>query len=140
MLFPRARLVRVIVFPGLILSLLVAISLLLATGILTRGPLSLATSVSNGDGTGSGTGTTLGTPVPLAQSFSTQLKGDYVAAGVGMRGTGPPGGGTIALPALPGGSTVEQAFRVAAEAPRAVPAPVAGLAGMAMAIAAFRRR
>ena len=110
MLFSTARLVRVIVFPGLILSLLVAISLLLATGILTRGPQSLAFSVSNGDGTGTGTGTTLGTPVPLAQSFSTELKGDYVAAGVGMRGTGPPGGGTIALPAPPGGSTVQKAF------------------------------
>ena len=95
--------VPAIVLAGLFLSL----ALLVVTGVLTRGPMTLADSVSNGDGTGSGTGTVLGTPVLLAETFSTDLKGDYVAAGVGMRGTG---AGTITLPALPGGSTVENAF------------------------------
>ncbi len=86
----------------------VFLCLLLAIGFLGNDtPTALADS--NGDGTASG-GTTLGTPVPLAETFHTDLKGGYIAAGVGMRDTGPPGGGTIALPALPGGSTVENAF------------------------------
>lgn len=48
----------------------------------------------------------LGPQVPLAQSYSQTLQGDYVAAGVGMRNIG---GGTIAI-ALPAGSTIEKAF------------------------------
>lgn len=87
------------------------LSLFLVAGFLgNENPDAVADSISNGDGTGTGTGTVLGTPVPLAQTYSVELKGDYVAAGVGMRGTGPPGGGTIAVPALPGGSTVQKAF------------------------------
>jgi hypothetical protein len=83
--------------------------LLLVTGVLGNDtPGALATS--NEDGTGTPPGTTMGTPVPLTQTFSTELKGDYVAAGVGMRGTGPSGSGTVTLPALPSGSTVENAF------------------------------
>lgn len=87
------------------------LSLFLVAGFLgNENPDAVAYSTSNGDGTGTGTGTTLGTPVPLTQTYSVELKGDYVAAGVGMRGTGPPGGGTIAVPALPGGATVQKAF------------------------------
>jgi hypothetical protein len=48
----------------------------------------------------------IGPQVPLAQSYSQTLQGDYVAAGVGMRNIG---GGTIAI-APPGGSTIEKAF------------------------------
>jgi len=48
----------------------------------------------------------IGPQVPLAQSYSQTLQGDYVAAGVGMRNVG---GGTIAM-ALPAGSTIEKAF------------------------------
>ncbi len=93
------------------LPLVLFLSLLLVAGLLgNESPDVVAVSTSNGDGTGSGTGTTIGTPVPLAETFKTALKGDYVAAGVGMRGTGPPGGGTIVLPALPGGATVQNAF------------------------------
>jgi hypothetical protein len=61
----------------------------------------------NGDGT-SATHTIIGTPVAFSQNYTTQLKGDYVAAGVGLRaGTG---SGTITLPAAPGGSTIFKAF------------------------------
>jgi len=48
----------------------------------------------------------IGPQVPLTQSYSQTLQGDYVAAGVGMRNVG---GGTIPI-ALPGGSTIEKAF------------------------------
>ena len=48
----------------------------------------------------------IGPQVPLAQSYSQTLQGDYVAAGVGMRNVG---GGTISI-ALPAGSTIERAF------------------------------
>jgi hypothetical protein len=48
----------------------------------------------------------IGPQVPLTQSYSQTLQGDYVAAGVGMRNVG---GGTIAI-ALPVGSTIEKAF------------------------------
>jgi hypothetical protein len=48
----------------------------------------------------------LGPQVPLTQSYSQTLQGDYVAAGVGMRNVG---GGTISI-ALPAGSTIERAF------------------------------
>ncbi|MDP2674439.1 MAG: DUF3344 domain-containing protein [Dehalococcoidia bacterium] len=68
-----------------------------------------ASSYGNDDGT-SNTGTVIGTPVPLAQTYAVEQKGDYVSAGVGMRGSGPPGGGTITLPALPGTATVTKAF------------------------------
>ena len=47
-----------------------------------------------------------GPQVPLVQSYSQTLQGDYVAAGVGMRNVG---GGTISI-ALPAGSTIEKAF------------------------------
>jgi len=68
-----------------------------------------AFAYGNGDGT-SNTHTVIGTPVPFSQNYSVQLKGDYVAAGVGMRASGPPGGGTITLGAVPGGSSVAKAF------------------------------
>jgi hypothetical protein len=48
----------------------------------------------------------IGPQVPLAQSYSQTLQGDYVAAGVGMRNVG---GGTITV-TLPAGSTIERAF------------------------------
>jgi hypothetical protein len=69
----------------------------------------LALAYGNGDGTSS-THTVIGTPVPFSQNYTVQLKGDYVAAGVGMRASGPPGGGSITLPAVPGGSTIKKAF------------------------------
>jgi hypothetical protein len=52
----------------------------------------------------------IGTPVPMSQTYNVEMKGDYLAAGVGMRDTGPPGAGTIAMPALPGGASVVKAF------------------------------
>lgn len=64
-------------------------------------------SYGNGDGT-SNTHTVIGTPVPFAQNSSTQVKGDYVAAGVGLRAS--TGSGTITLPAVPGGSTITKAL------------------------------
>jgi hypothetical protein len=48
----------------------------------------------------------IGPQVPLAQSYSQTLQGDYVAAGVGMRNVG---GGTINV-TLPAGSTIERSF------------------------------
>jgi hypothetical protein len=72
-------------------------------GVSTQAPP--AQAYGDGNGTSS-TGTVIGTPVPMSQTYNVELKGDYVAAGVGMRGSGPPGAGTIAAPALPGGSTV----------------------------------
>ena len=39
--------------------------------------------------------------------YSTSIQGDYVAAGVGMRGTG---SGTITISGIPGGSTIVKAF------------------------------
>src|ERR1700730_12877446 len=64
-------------------------------------------SYGNGDGT-SFTHTVIRTPVPFAQNSSTQVKGDYVAAGVGLRAS--TGSGTITLPAAPGGSTITKAL------------------------------
>jgi len=87
--------------PGLLLSLA------LFAGML--GSATPASGYGNDDGT-SNSGTVIGTPVPLAQTYAVEQKGDYVAAGVGMRGSGPPGGGTITLPALPGTATVTKAF------------------------------
>lgn len=83
------------------------ISLVALTGLVAR--TDSANAYGNGDGT-SNTGTIIGTPIPLAQSFFNTFEGDYVSAGVGMRDSGPPGGGTIALPAIPGGASVQQAF------------------------------
>ena len=48
----------------------------------------------------------IGPQVPLTQSYSQTVQGDYTAAGVGMRNVG---GGTISI-ALPAGSTIERAF------------------------------
>ncbi len=48
----------------------------------------------------------LGPQVPLTGVVDVTVKGDYVAAGVGMRNLG---GGTINI-ALPAGSTIQQAF------------------------------
>lgn len=78
--------------------------------LLNDGNSASATSTSNGNGTADGTGTVLGTPVPLSLVYDVEQKGDYLAAGVGMRGTGPPGSGTIAMPALPGGAVVTKSF------------------------------
>lgn len=73
-----------------------------------RGPAPVF-AYGNGDGT-SNTTTIIGTPVPFGLNYTIQLQGDYVAAGVGMRATGPPGGGTITLGAVPAGSTISKAF------------------------------
>lgn len=85
----------------------VFIALVAFTGLL--GKADSAHAYGNGDGT-SDTGTVLGTPVPLSEVFNNTFEGDYVSAGVGMRDTGPPGNGTIDLPAIPGTATVQQAF------------------------------
>lgn len=85
----------------------VFISLVAISGLISRADS--AHAYGNGDGTAD-TGTTLGTPIPFTEVFSSTFFGDYVSAGVGMRDTGPPGGGTIALPAVPGTATVTQAY------------------------------
>lgn len=85
----------------------VLISLVALTGLLARSDS--VSAYGNGDGTSS-TGTVIGTPIPLAEVYNNTFYGDYVSAGVGMRDSGPPGGGTIALPAIPGGATIQQAF------------------------------
>jgi hypothetical protein len=61
----------------------------------------------NGDGT-SNTHTIIGTPVPFSLNSTTKVKGDYVAAGVGLRAS--TGSGTITLAAVPGGSTITKAL------------------------------
>jgi hypothetical protein len=43
---------------------------------------------------------------PLSSFYSTTINGDYVAAGVGMRGTG---SGTITISGIPSGSTIVRA-------------------------------
>jgi hypothetical protein len=48
----------------------------------------------------------IGTPVPLTQSFGATVQGNYVAAGVGLRGVG---SGTIPI-TLPAGSAIVKAF------------------------------
>lgn len=85
----------------------VLISVVALSGLLARSDS--AHAYGNGDGT-SNTGTVIGTPIPFTEVFSSTFLGDYVSAGVGMRDTGPPGGGTIALPAIPGTATVTNAF------------------------------
>jgi hypothetical protein len=87
-------------------AVIVASLLLVALLLLVRSVF----AAGNGDGTApAGSGTILGTPVHLAETFNATLNGDYVAAGVAMRGTDP-GGGTITLPAIPGGATIQNAF------------------------------
>src|SRR5450759_4408031 len=76
---------------------LVVIVLAGAVALLSAAPGSLH-AYGNGDGT-SNTHTVIGTQVPFSQNSSTQVKGDYVAAGVGPRGS--TGSGTISLPAAP---------------------------------------
>jgi hypothetical protein len=49
---------------------------------------------------------TSGSSSPLSSFYSTTIYGDYVAAGVGMRGTG---SGTITISGIPGGSTIVKA-------------------------------
>lgn len=94
--------------PGVFLAIVCAITAALFAFVLVGGPAKVA-AYGNGDGTSS-THTIIGTPVPFTQNYSVQVKGDYVSAGVGMRASGPPGGGTITLPAVPGGSTIKKAF------------------------------
>lgn len=85
----------------------VFISLVALTGLVAR--TDSAYAYGNGDGTSS-TGTVIGTPIPLTEVYNNTFEGDYVSGGVGMRDSGPPGSGTIALPAIPGGASVQQAF------------------------------
>jgi len=89
--------------------LVVAATIAVAAFLFISGSPTKALAYGNGDGT-SNTHTVIGTPVPFSQLYSTQVQGDYVAAGVGMRASGPPGGGTITLGAVPGGSTIAKAF------------------------------
>lgn len=101
MLRTRIRVLTAAFLPGALLSLA------LFAGMM--GSATPASAYGNDDGT-SNSGTVIGTPVPLAQTYAVEQKGDYVAAGIGMRGSGPPGGGTITLPALPGTATKTKAF------------------------------
>jgi hypothetical protein len=83
------------------------IALVALAGLVGRTDSSSA--YGNGDGT-SNTGTVIGTPIPFTEVFSNTFTGDYVSAGVGMRDSGPPGSGTIAVPPIPGTATVTQAY------------------------------
>lgn len=73
-----------------------------------QGPAFAVDPTSGTDGVmeGSGSGSFIGTPVPLTEAFRTEVNGDYVAAGVSMRGTG---SGNIEI-SLPAGSQIERAF------------------------------
>jgi hypothetical protein len=93
-----------------ILILTIALAVAIVPNLGDNGGEVGATSTSNGNGTANGTGTVLGTPVSLALTYNVEMKGDYLAAGYGMRGSGPPGSGTITMPALPGGASVVKAF------------------------------
>lgn len=90
---------------GVILAL--SCALVAAVALFAIGGPTKVIAYGNGDGT-SNTTTVIGTPVPFSLNYSAQLKGDYVAAGVGLRAS--TGGGTITLPAVPGGSTIHKAF------------------------------
>lgn len=90
---------------GAILALVCALAV--AAVLIAFGGPAKVLAYGNGDGT-SNTHTVIGTPVAFSQNYTTQLKGDYVAAGVGLRAS--TGGGTITLPGVPGGSTIYKAF------------------------------
>jgi hypothetical protein len=98
---------------------LAAIALVVIVLAGTAALVSLAPGSVVAYGTGDGrsdTHTLIGTPVPFSLNSTTKLLGDYVAAGVGMRGTGgPTTGGTITLPGVPVGSTIAKAFLYWAE-------------------------
>ncbi len=95
---------------GVVFVTLIVVALAYAALVATVGTAPLpALAYGNGDGTSNST-TIIGTPVPFSLNYSVQLKGDYVAAGDGMRASGPPGNGSITLPAVPGGSTITKAF------------------------------
>jgi hypothetical protein len=85
---------------------LVVVVLAGAAALLSLAPESVS-AYGNGDGTSS-THTIIGTPVPFSLNSTTKVKGDYVAAGVGLRAS--TGSGTITLPAVPGGSTITKAL------------------------------